>query len=207
MVDVPNLPGVPNLPSYSPNTFSLLVADAVAIFGFLLGPSWGIFLDGAQAFDYNSIVDFDYKQDSPISDYPVEEGSFLSYDKVQLPFDVKVRVASGTDESSRQALLAAVSSIVSDLNLYDVVTPEQTYSSCNCTHADFKRTNVNGVGLIVADFWFIEIRQTATSTFSNTQTPAVAGQQSAGNVAPLSPQGQIDNRFPPASAFSSGGSF
>jgi hypothetical protein len=195
MVDIPNLPGVPSLPSYSPNTFSLLVADAIAIFNFLLGPQWGIFLDGGQAFPYNSIVDFDYKNDNPVSDYPVEDGSFLSYDKVQLPFDVKVRVASGTDEASRKALLAAVSSVANDLNLYDIVTPEQTYSSCNCTHADYKRTNVNGVGLVVADFWFIEIRQTATSTFSNTQTPAVAGQQSSGNVAPVDAPSSFQNRF------------
>lgn len=195
MVDIPNLPGVPALPSYSPNTVQLLFADAIAVLNLLTGPQWGIFLDGAQAFPYNSVLDFDFKQDFPTSDYPVEEGSFYSYDKVQLPFDVKVRVASGSSEGERQALLVALQSASSDLNLYDVITPELTYPSCNITHVDYKRTNVNGVGLIVADIWLIEIRQTATSTFSNTQSPTVAGQQSGGNVAPADAPTDFQNRF------------
>jgi hypothetical protein len=195
MPDVPFLPGVPALPSYSANTVALVFADALGVLGFLPGPVWGIFLNGSQAFDYNSVVDFDYKQDCPTSDYQVEEGSFFSYDKVQEAFDVKIRVSSGPAETDRQALLAAVTAVPNDLNLYDVVTPEQTYSSCNCTHADFKRTNVNGVGLIIADFWFTEIRETATSTFSNTQTPAVAGQQSTGNVAPVDASPSFQDRF------------
>lgn len=195
MVDIPNLPGVPALPSYSPNTIGLLVADAIAVLNFLTGPQWGIFLDGEQAFAYNSVLDFDFKQDNPTSDYPVEDGSFYSYDKVQLPFDVKVRITSGSAESDRQALLAALRTAASDLNLYDVVTPELTYPSCNITHVDYKRTNVNGIGLIVADIWFVEIRQSATSTFSNTQSPTVAGQQSSGNVAPVDASSDLSTTF------------
>jgi hypothetical protein len=188
---IPNLPGVPALPSYAPNTVQLLVADAVAVFDFLTGPGWGIFLDGAQAFPYNSVVDFDYKQDWPVSDYPVEDGGFQSYDKVQLPFDVKVRIASGGSELERQALLAAVDAAANTLDLYDVATPEATYSSCCITHYDYKRASHSGVGVIIIDIWFVEVRVTSTSTFSNTQTPAVAGQQNTGNVSPQSPSQQL----------------
>jgi hypothetical protein len=190
MPDIPNLPGVPSLPSYSPNTVGLVIADAFAVLNFLFGAQWGIFLNGAQAFPYNSILDIDYKNDNPTSDYPVEDGSFLSYDKVQLPFDVRMRVASGGSEFERQALLDAVLSAAQDLNLYDVVTPEQTYSDCNITHVDYKRSAINGVGVIVVDIWFVEIRQTATATFSNTQNPSVAGQQNTGSVAPQTPNAQ-----------------
>jgi hypothetical protein len=196
MPDIPNVPGVPQLSSYSPNSVVLLVADAVAAFGSIFGPNWGIFLDGAQAFPYNSVVDFDFKQDFPVSDYQQEDGGFQSYDKVQLPFDVKVRVASGGAESDRQALISAVQDASNTLNLYDVMTPEQTYSNCYITHVDYKRQSTNGVGLVVIDIWFIEIRITSTSTFSNTQTPAVAGQQSTGNVAPASlPSGSTPPGF------------
>lgn len=190
MADVPNLPGVPALISYAANDVALLVADVISAVGALFGSQWGIFLDGAQAFDYNSVVDFNYKQDWPISDYQLEDGAFQSYDKVQLPFDVKVRVASGGSESEREALLTSVMAAANTLDLYDVVTPEQTYSSCNITHIDFARTATNGVGMIVIDIWFIEIRITSTSTFSNTQQPGVAGQQNSGNVSPVAPNQQ-----------------
>lgn len=194
MADVPQLPGVPSLSSYSLDDIALLVADvASAVFGGSFGSPWGIFLDGEQAFEYNSVVDFDYKQDFPVSDYQVEDGGFQSYDKVQLPFDVKVRVASGGAESDREALLNSVLGAANGLDLYDVVTPEYTFSSCNITHVDFKRTATNGVGLIIIDIWFVEIRVTSTSTFSNTQQPAVAGQQSTGSVASAPLSGQTQN--------------
>jgi hypothetical protein len=192
MPDVPQLPGVPDLSSYSVSDIVLLAADiATSIFGGSFGSPWGIFLDGEQAFEYNSVVDFDYKQDFPVSDYQVEDGGFQSYDKVQLPFDVKVRVASGGAESDREALLNSVLGAANGLDLYDVVTPEYTFSSCNITHVDFKRTATNGVGLIVIDIWFVEIRVTSTSTFSNTQQPDVAGQQNTGSVAPAAPPSSI----------------
>lgn len=190
MIDVPFLPGVPPLPSYSPNPVVLLVSDLVSAANALFGSPWGIFLNGAQAFDYNSVVDVDYKQDWPISDYQLEDGGFQSYDKVQLPFDVKVRVASFGDEAGREATLSSVQAAANSLNLYEVVTPEQTYPSCNITHVDFKRSANNGVGMILIDIWFQEIRVTATSTFTGTQSPAAAPQQNTGNVSTTTPSDQ-----------------
>jgi len=122
MAIVPNVPGVPALSAYGGQSIVLLVADAISLFNSFFGSGWGIFLDGQQAFAYNSVLDFDYKQDWPLSDYPVEDGAFQSYDKVQLPFDVRVRVASGGSESERQDLLTSVQAAANTLDLYDVVT-------------------------------------------------------------------------------------
>ena len=194
-IDIPNVPGVPVLPSYSANDVVLLVSDVVsALFG-LNSDQWGIFLDGAQAFPYNSIVDFDYKQDWPVSDYPVEDGGFQSYDKVQLPFDVRMRVASGGTDIERQDLLNSIRDGANTLDLYDVVTPEITFSNCNITHIDWRRQSHNGVGLIIVDIWFVEIRITSTATFSNTKGPEVAGQQNTGSVSAQAPNQQIQQDF------------
>jgi hypothetical protein len=203
MADIPDVPGVPALSSFSASPVVLLTEDAIAsvLDFFVGGPQWGIFLNGAQAFPYNSVVDFDFKGDSTVADEPIEEGSFVSYDKVQHPFDVRVRVASGPGESDRQALLVAARAAKDDLNLYTVVTPEDTYSSANITHVDWKRSAENGVGVVVVDFWFQEIRQSATSTFSNTQSPTVAGQQSGGNVSAQPQAAGGLNNFPAPGAF------
>lgn len=190
MVDVPNLPGVPALPSYSSNPVVLLVSDLVSAANAIFGSPWGIFLNGAQAFDYSSIVDFDFKQDLPVSDYQLEDGGFQSYNKVQLPFDVKVRVASFGDEAGREALITQVAAAANSLDLYDVVTPEKTYPSCNVTHHDYKRSSHSGVGMVVIDIWFVQIRITATSTFTGTQQPGASPQQSTGNVSTTTPDPQ-----------------
>ncbi len=190
---IPNVPGVPALASYGAQSAVLLFADAVSLFNSLTGSGWGIFLDGQQAFPYNSVVDWDYKQDWPVSDYPVENGAFQSYDKVQLPFDVRVRVASGGSPAAIQALIDGVEAACNSLNLYDVVSPEKTYPSCNPTHSDYKRTNTNGVGMILMDIWFIQIRVTSTATFTDTAAPGAAGQQNTGSVATQQPSQAIQD--------------
>lgn len=196
MADVPRVPGVPALASYAANNVALLAADVVTVLGFLAGPQWGIFAaDGSPAFTYNSVVDVDFKQDYPVSDYPVEEGGFQSYDKVELPFDVRVRLTSGGTEQQREALLTSVFAAKKTLDLYDVVTPEQVYAGCNVTHVSFRRSAENGVGMILIDVWFVEVRETAAATFSNTQTPVLAGRQNTGNVAGQPVGRQVDQGF------------
>jgi hypothetical protein len=190
--DIPNVPGVPPLLSYGVSGAVLLTEDIIsALTGIAFGPVWGIFLNGTPAIDYNSVVDFDYKQDWSISDYQVEDGGFQSYDKVQHPFDVRVRVASGGSAVDRQALLDSVDAAANTLNLYDVVTPEATYSSCNITHYDYKRTAVNGVGMIIVDIWFEEVRVTSTATYTSTASPTNAGPVGVGAVSAASPPAQV----------------
>jgi hypothetical protein len=195
MPNVPNLPGVPQLVDYITNQVVFLAEDIFSdIFGFL-GPEWGIFLDGVPALPYNAVIDFDYKQDWPVSDYPVEDGGFQSYDKVQLPFDIRIRVASGGSDLERQALLDAIEDAANTLDLFDVVTPEKTYSSCNITHYDYRRASHAGVGVIVLDIWLVEIRITSTSTFSSTKNPTTSGQQNTGAVTTQPPSQAIQQGF------------
>lgn len=158
-------------------------------------------ITGSNVSNLFSVVDFNYKQDWTLSNYPVEDGGFQSYDKVQMPFDVQMRIAAGGSESNRQALLDVADTVANSLQLYDVYTPEKIYQSCNVDHYDYKRTAINGVGLIIVDFWLEEIRVTTTSTFSTTQQPSGASPQSLGNVSPTTPspsqvstvQGVMDN--------------
>jgi hypothetical protein len=182
MPNVPNVPGVPPLTSYIANTIAIVAQDLISLFIPPAAPQWGLFLDGASVVTANSVASFEYKQDWPISDYPVEEGGFQSYDKVQLPFDVRVRFVSGGSEFDRQSLLDSVDAAANTLDLYDVLTPEALYESCSITHYDYQRTAVNGVGMIVVDVWLVQIRVTSTATFTNTQSPGTAGQQGLGNV-------------------------
>ncbi len=200
MPNIPNLPGVPPLTDFSVENIVLLVADTVSqLFGDF-APQWGIFLDGAPALpEANSTLTFGYKRDWTISDYPIQQGAFESYDKVQLPFDVRVKVVSGSTGADRQALLDAVDTIGDSLELYDIVTPEKVYPSLNCNHVDYDRSAASGVGMIMIDLWFVQIRVEATATFSNTQQPPNAGQQGAGNIqavpATSSSNQQVEQNF------------
>lgn len=187
-VNVPNVPGVPAV-VFAPNAgaaIALLTKDAISSFGGS-PQQWGIFSGGSAVITADTVGSFDYRQQWSLSDYPVEEGAFETYDKVQTPFDARFRFASGGSEANREALLNSIAAIAGDLNLYDVVTPEAVYQSVNVTHYDYSRTAVNGVGLMTVDVWTLEVREAPSSTMSNTQSPSDAAQTNGGSVQPTAP--------------------
>jgi hypothetical protein len=201
MPNVPQVAGVPPLNSYlAAGDVVLLTADE-AVIASLVTPQWGIYLNGEPVVEADSVVSFEYKQEYTVSDYPLEQGAFESYDKVQLPFDVKIRYAQGGSESDRQTFLQSIASIIGTLNFYSVVTPEVVYPSVSVTHYDYRRTAVNGVGLIMADVWCTQIRVSATTTFSNTQQPSGASPQGNGYTAAQTPSSMVQSEF---SAFNGG---
>lgn len=185
MPNIPNVPGVPSLTSYLASAVTLLVADTIGLISSILfGPQWGIFLNGVPVLVADSTVSFEFRQDFPISDYPTEQGGFQSYNKVQLPADIRMRVAAGGSEFKRQAFLDSIDRVINTTDLYDVVTPEKVYLSYCFTHRDFRRSATNGVGLIIVDLWLTEVRVSSAATFTNTQQPGNAGAQALGNVQP-----------------------
>lgn len=196
MPNVPNVPGVPALSSYLSNAVVLLAADAISLlFGGLTNP-WGVYLDGAVAFDYDSFNALGFRKENAIADYQVEgEGGasgFMSYDKVALPFECRVRLVVGGSEARREALLSQVAEAQEDLELYDIVTPERLYRNCNILRHNYERTASEGVGLIKIDITFQEIRSSEVTAFSNTQQPGSAAQQGLGNVQPTRINGPGD---------------
>lgn len=193
--DVPNVPGVPPLNSYGVSNIVLLTADAASILlGITVAPQWGIYLNGDPVLSYDNQMFFSYTQDWKISTYPVEEGSFQSYDKVQLPSEIRCRFSAGGSAINRQEMLASIDAVMSDTNLYDVVTPENVYLNYNFSHRDYDR-DAEKAGMVVIDIWLIEIIQTATEQYQDTASPSVAGQQSSGSVSAQTPNATVQQGF------------
>lgn len=187
VVNVPDVPGVPSV-TFAANAGSplaLLTSDALSIFGSVFGfQQWGIYLDGFPVVISDNVLTFEYRQQWSISDYPVEQGAFESYDKVQTPFDVRMRFTAGGSSFNRQLLLDSIAAIAGDLNLYTAVSPEGIYPSCSITHYDYHRSAENGVGLITVDVWMIQIRVSVGQDLSNTQSPTSAAQVNNGTSQP-----------------------
>lgn len=194
MVDYPNVPDVPGVPplqrdplSAPSQPFDLATADGAGVLAGAVGQQWGIFKDGAPVVVAETVVTLDYRQTWSISDYPLEEGAFESYNKVHLPFDARVQFASGQSDAAREELLNSISAIAPTLELYDVVTPEVVYQSVNVNHYDYRRSSTNGVGLLKVDVWLQQVRVTATAAFSNTKSPSGASAVNGGTVQTTTP--------------------
>lgn len=187
---VPFVPGVPSLPrdpSIVGTGISLLMSDPIGLVIRTLFPQWGIFRNGRGVVLADNVVSLDYKQDWSVSDYPIEQGAFESYNKVAQPFVARVRFSAGGSIISRQLLIDSVAAIAGTLDLYDVVTPEATYRNVNVTHYDYRRNADRGVGLVVVDVWLTEIRMAAAPLFSSTKLPSGADITNVGTVQGTTP--------------------
>lgn len=150
----------------------LLTGDVV---GLGQGPQttlWGLYQNGQPVITANSVVEVSLRVSSTISSYPVEQGAFQSYDKVQKPFEGRLRFATGGSVADRTALLASVDAAKLALTpLYDLYMPEQTYHNVNVVDYEFDRKALSGVGLFVVDVSVQEVRPTGNVQFAQVGSP------------------------------------
>lgn len=115
-----------------------------------------------------STATFEFRQDWSIANYPQERGAFQSYDKVTLPYDLKVRLVCSGPTAKRQAFISTILAMAESIALFSVVTPEVVFTDCNVAHVSWPRHADRGVSMIVAEVWFQKIRQTGISLFGLT---------------------------------------
>ncbi len=186
--NVPDVAGVPPLardPLAAPFIVILLAADAVLLFTGLTIKQWGLFQNGIPVVASDSVVTMGYKQDWSISNYPVEGGAFETYDKVQLPFEVRLQFSKGGSSFDKSAFINSIAAIAGNTQLYDVYTPDVVYNSVTVMRYNYDREALKGVGLLVVDVYVIQVSVTATQQFSNTVNPSSASPSSTGISQPL----------------------
>lgn len=187
---VPFAPGIPPvLRKQGPLITAgvLLVKDAVRA---LLGAPaiWGIYKDGKSVITVDSVVALDFRKEWFLANFPIEDGAFSTYNKVKMPYDVRLTMARGGTEAERTQFLATLDAVCDSLTLYDVVTPEYTYTKMNVSRLDYRRTATQGATLLTVTIGLQEIRSTAKTQFSSvdlTALPSGAQQIATGVVQAL----------------------
>ena len=144
---------------------------------------WGLFTqDGDLAAPADNVIMVEIGLDARISDYPVENGGFASYNKTLTPFEVRMVMTRGGSVDDRQDFLKAVQDAWQGIDLFNVVTPEGVYLDVNVVAVRQVRAADRGMGLMALELTLRQIRQTATLAFTNTKEPSGAGQVNAGAV-------------------------
>jgi hypothetical protein len=144
---------------------------------------WGLFTqDGDFAAPADNVVAFENSLEARISDYPVEQGGFGSYNKVILPYDVRLMMSRGGSVEDRQDFLKAVQDAWQSTELFNVVTPECVYLDVNVIGMRRMAASDRGVGLMTLEIVLRKVRETATLTFTKTKEPSGAGQVKDGSV-------------------------
>lgn len=195
MTTFPNVPNVPGVPAVGrlPSSFAaaqagivLMIADQVGLLDFL-SPVWGLYQNNVRVIAADNVATLDYKRDWSLPNYRIEQGGFETYNKVQMPFEVRLRFTAGGSIDNRQQMLDSIEQVAGTLQLFDVITPEKVYHNVNIMHEDMRREHDRGNGLLAVDIWCMEIRQDAVASFSNTQAPSGASTQDTGTVQTQTP--------------------
>lgn len=198
---------------------SLLTADSPALF-VLYPPQWGIFSTaGVPILTVDSVAAIDYARDYRISDFPIEQGGFISANKVQQPFRARVAFLI---EQSRIEFLNTVEAAVASLDFVTLVTPEIQYPSANLTGYSYRRESQAGRTLIRVEVTCEQVRvisaaslgtsaaasdaavpqsqtnnaSTPPNSFTNTQSTNAASPTQSGQVQPVDPTALGGNGTP-----------
>lgn len=160
--------GVPQLLNVAASAFHVYTQAYVAykFFANLLNPNtprWGIYKDGKIALEVDGFADFGLNNASQLATYKIESGAFNTYNKVDSPYDISVvAVKTGTDDDIGQ-FLKKLEIMSNDINLYQFVLPEITYTNCNIEKYGYRRSTKNGTHIIYAEIMLKQILNTAES--------------------------------------------
>jgi hypothetical protein len=123
----------------------------------------------------------EYSKEMKTASFPVEQGGFANYNKVEMPGEpvVTLIIDGASSVSQRSAFLAAIDAATKSTNLYSVVTPEATYINQSINRYTYRRTAQQGATLLKVELSLSEIRQVSAaltmasaSSLANAQNPA-----------------------------------
>lgn len=175
---IPKLPGVPSLPRLpsAANVGGIGRVALGAIQGALwralqLDDRWGIFDKNGNpltsgsflsAFGIGSTLStnsVEYRKETRISDFPIEGGSFATFNKVEMPAEPTVTLCFSGSEGERTALLDYLDAACKSTDFFSVSTPEVTYVGYSIQGYSYQRRAQNGATLLIIDVSLKEIRE------------------------------------------------
>ena len=146
---------------------------------FVVPPKWGIYLPGSstKAIEVASVVAMDIAGSADVSDYQIEQGSFVSYNKVILPDVFQFRIAQDGQEASRTYFLDWLQRAKNGLDVFDVVCPEFVYPNATLIRYTIRRTAESGASMVTADCVFQQVRE-KPAKYSSSQTEKPENEES-----------------------------
>lgn len=162
----------------------------------MIGDQWTITdEEGSSALTFTSFIDIDVRNEGQALSYPVEEGGFMNYNKVQSPLDIRVTLSTqGTDDEFEYILEKLDEYQKEPVKLF-VATPSAYYGPLTLEAYSNKRTRESGAGQLTVELYFIEVRevesQNTNTTISKPKNPTSSSKTNTGKTQSTSVLGSI----------------
>lgn len=181
-------------------TYAVVTAGSSANAGGFMASVSGVLgsvQKGSPVLTPDSVLSLEWHGEERISDYPVQNGQFASYNKVKVPFDLRMvvtcqglniiqdalqSVTQSLDQAlsniglafgqpmSRDAFLRQLDTMLDSTDLYDVITPDKVYQNVNLVGYNHAKKNDEGGTLIIAELMFREVRESGDAQYSSPST-------------------------------------
>ena len=119
---------------------------------------------------------FNYNKQSQVAQYPIELGSFFTYNKQNQPFNVGITlIKSGFSiKYQKEAFQNKLEEYCDGVKLVDVVTPSKTFLNCTLSGLQYGNTPDEGADMIVANLTVSEVRYVGGLDTENVKTPNIS---------------------------------
>lgn len=157
----------------------------------VLAPSFGIYYasgkdQGKQPFTPDSFVVVEVGAEATVSTAPVEQGAYSTFNKIQRPPELHVTFTvegwtafSGAipnltnfSTTSRSNVLETLEKMRTTAGLYDIETPDKTWTSCDLVKYDYRTRSNNGPTLLTVTAVFQTIQKTGEVSVGSTDKKA-----------------------------------
>ena len=136
--------------------------------------TWGVFYKGdafgAPVFDIDTIVSIPYEHAQKLSSFPVERGGFATYNKVNEPRKIRVKMAvhGGIRVA---AFFDQLETELMSINQYTIITPEQTYENMTLVKVPYRRDS-KSADMVQVECSFEEVVEVTSQTVAATIIPS-----------------------------------
>lgn len=155
--------------------------------------------DGSKFVIPDTVPRFEFRGDYRVSNYPVEQGAFASYNKVAEPFEIrmvlvcgglnfmqmgvaKMGLGLGPQAMTKGAFLDSLDHMLTSTDLFTVVTPDITYKSLTLDHYDYRREATGGATMLTVEAWFKQVRVATPAQYGNPKSSSAATPVNSGTV-------------------------
>ena len=137
---------------------------------------------GNNVVEFQTILSVDFIDESNVVSSVIEEGSFVSYNKVALPVQIVMTVVLDGTKTIQQKSLETLRELKNTTRLLQVITPFEAYPDMNLTALRYSRTTERGSTQTVVDLVLQEVRQTVVQVAKSNRMTKASSVKNASSV-------------------------
>lgn len=129
---------------------------------------------------FTSMLEFSCEESSSIAGEPLEEGSFMMYNRVNEPTSIKIRLGRQGDNADLQKILADLRTLKTENTKVSIIIPADSYEGFMLESFDWRTDDHNGFDVLMVDCQFKEIREIKDqkTTSAVTEPPPITEESS-----------------------------